>query len=424
MKLIYRFSKNFSIFIFLSSFILASCSSPGGESRSPQGQTIITIAGWQSSPKEKQALEKLIQDFETKNPQIDVQYEVIGSQYMYVIQTRLAGDNAPDIFYLDALEAPDLIKQGVLEPLDNYIPQDFDLSDFEPSLLNAFKDDEKIYGIPKDFSTLALFYNRQLLAAAGIKQPPKTWQELLSISQKLTYQSTDGKQIYGLGIAPELARQYFTIKAFGGELINAEGKATFAEPRSLQGLQLIVDQYRQDKSSIQPADAGASSGSDLFGQGKAAMVIEGSWAIPYLQQNFRNLDFGISEVPTINNKKGTMAYTVAYVMNKQAKDKKSAWQLIDYLTNKSGMKKWASSGLVLPSRKSTLKEMKYDTNSLYIPFVRGASYATIWQAGDNLPIVANNFNNQFISAILGQQPLSEAMKKAQDTANKEIEAAQ
>jgi multiple sugar transport system substrate-binding protein len=154
------------------------------------------------------------------------------------------------------------------------------------------------------------------------------------------------------------------------------------------------------------------------------MVIEGPWAIPYLKENFPNLEFATAEVPTINNKPGTMAYTVAYVINKDAKNKQVAWQLVSYLTSKSGMKKWAESGLVLPSRKSTLTEIKYDKDPLYSPFVRGAKYATIWQAGDNLPIIMNNFNNQFISALLGQQSLSNAMRKAQDTANKEIKAIQ
>jgi multiple sugar transport system substrate-binding protein len=421
MKLTNGFSRSFSILILISSWMFAGCTSSQTDGRSPK--VILTLSGWQSTPQEKQALEKLIQEFEQANPQIDVKYETINSQYMDVIQTRLAGDNAPDVFYLDALEAPALIKQGVLEPLDNYISKDFDLKDFEPSLLNAFKDRGKLYGIPKDFSTLALFYNRKLFASGGIKKPPQTWTELLAVSQKLTIKSSD-KQQYGLGVAPELARQYFAIEAFGGDLINKSGKAVFAEPNALKGLQLIVNQYQTDKTSIQPADVGATSGTDLFGQQKAAMVIEGPWAIPYLKENFPNLEFGVTEVPTINNKRGTMAYTVAYVLNKQAKNKKVAWQFIDYLTNKPGMKKWATSGLVLPSRKSTLKEIKYDTNPTYSPFVRGAKYATIWQAGDHLPIIMNNFNNQFLSAILGQQSLSDAMKKAQDTANKEINAIQ
>jgi multiple sugar transport system substrate-binding protein len=119
-----------------------------------------------------------------------------------------------------------------------------------------------------------------------------------------------------------------------------------------------------------------------------------------------------------------MAYTVAYVMNKQSQHKREAWQLISYLTGKEGMKAWTSSGLALPTRKSVTAALGYEQNPLYSPFIIGANYATIWQAGENLPIILNNFNNQFISAMLGEQPLADAMRKAQETANKEIRLAE
>lgn len=384
----------------------------------------VTLSGW-SNLNEKQLLQQVLKDFESKNPQIKVKYDVIADRYMDILKTRLIGDSAADVFYLDALEAPALISPGVLEPLDRYITPQFDLNDFEPSLLNAFQQHGKIYGLPKDFSTLVLFYNKRALQSASLSQPPTTWQELREYARRLTVDhNADGIDQYGFGVTPELARQYFMIKAFGGELVGPDGKATFASPESLKGLQLIVDQYRQDKSAAQPSDVGTTSGSEVFGQSKAAMVIEGPWLIPYLQQTFPELEYATAPVPTVAGKSGTMAYTVAYVMNKQSKHKAQAWQLISYLTGKEGMKAWTSAGLALPTRKSVATALGYDKNPIYAPFITGATDATIWQAGENLPIISNNFNNQFVSAMLGEQSLSVAMTKAQETANKEIELAE
>jgi multiple sugar transport system substrate-binding protein len=67
-----------------------------------------------------------------------------------------------------------------------------------------------------------------------------------------------------------------------------------------------------------------------------------------LKETFPNLDFGITEVPTINGKKGTMAFTAAYVMNKKTKHKDAAWQLISYLTSKEGMKAYLQEALAYP----------------------------------------------------------------------------
>ncbi len=386
------------------------------------GITTITLSGWQSSPNEKQLLDQVIRDFEAQNPGIKVKYEVINSEYMDVIRTRLIGDVAPDVFYLDALEAPLLIKYNVLEPLDAYITPAFNLADFEPALVKAFQRQGKLYGLPKDFSTLALIYNKKALTTAGISQPPTTWSQLQTVAKKLTIDSNqDGKpERYGFGILPELARQSFVLKAYGGQLVNQFNYASFAQNQSLKGLQLVVDQYRVDRSSAQPTDVGASSGSEMLGQEKVAMVIEGSWAIPYFKETFPKLEFATTEVPTINSKSGTMAFTVAYVMNRKTKHKQAAWKLIEYLTGKAGMKAWATQGLTLPSRRSVLAELGYDRNPLYAPFVKGAKYATIWQAGENLPTIRMNFNNQFISALIGEQPLTAAMQKAQETANREI----
>ncbi|HEY9672169.1 MAG TPA: ABC transporter substrate-binding protein [Waterburya sp.] len=411
---------SFWVVLLLAIITLTSC----GFRNSHEGIT-VTLSGWQSNPTEKQLLAQVLHQFEIQHPQIKVKHETINDQYMDVIKTRLIGDAAPDVFYLDSFEAPLLMKYGVLEPLNSYITPQFEIGDFEAAMLQAFQLDGQTYGLPKDFSTLALLYNKKAFKEAEIDAAPQTWEELRYDSIKLTSDKNhDGRnEQYGFGIAPDLSRQYFMMTAFGGRLIDRQENAAFFTSGSLKGLQLIIDQYRQDKSSAQPSDVGASSGSEMFGQGKAAMVIEGTWAIPYLQETFPKLEFATAEVPTVNDKKGTMAYTVAYVMNKKTKHKEAAWQLISYLTSKEGMKAWAKEGLALPTRQSVLKELGYIDNLLYAPFVKGAAYATIWQAGETLPTILTNFNNQFISALIGEQSLREAMKKAQRSANQEIQAA-
>ncbi|HIK03402.1 MAG TPA: ABC transporter substrate-binding protein [Trichormus sp. M33_DOE_039] len=380
----------------------------------------VKLSGWGGSPVEQKLLKQVLQNFEAKHPKIKVKYEVISDQYMDVIKTRLVGEAAPDVFYLDALEAPFLTSQNVLEPLDNYITPEFDLADFEPNLLNSFKYQNSIYGLPKDYSTLALFYNKKAFAGAGLNTPPQNWDELRTYSKQLT-----GKlNRYGFGEMPELARQAYRIKAFGGQVINSNDYAAFASQQALQGLQLVIDQYRQDRSSAQKSDVGTNSGSEMFGQGKVAMVIEGNWTIPYLQETFPKLEFATAQVPSINDKKGTMVFTVAYVMNKQSKHKAAAWELISYLTGKEGMQKWTGTGFALPTRKSVAQKLGYDKDVLRSPFVSGVNYATPWQVGKHPAAIINNFDNQFISALLGQQPLKQAMLQAQNEANQQIQAMQ
>ncbi|TFE22851.1 ABC transporter substrate-binding protein [Cohnella luojiensis] len=394
--------------------------SPSPSAEAPKDPVEITLSGWGASPEEQALLQQTLDEFQAKNPDVKVKYEVIADQYMDVIKTRLVGGEGPDVFYMDAFEAPKMIESGVLEPLDSYVTDDFDIADFEEPLVNAFKSpDGKSYGFPKDFSTLAMFYNKKMFADAGIAAPPATWEEFLDAAKKLTKDKT----VYGFGAAPELARQMYMIKAFGGKLTDENYNAAFATPEAIQGLQLVIDQRVVDKTSGQPSDAGAGWGGEMFGQGKAAMVFEGNWAIPYLNANFPELEYATAELPTVNGQKGTMAFTVAYVMNKASEKKEASWKLISYLTGKEGMKTWTSKGFALPSRKSVSAELGYDKDPLRGALVAGASYATPWQAGPTLPIISTNFNNQFVSAYLGDQKLDAAMATAQETSNKEIKAA-
>lgn len=385
---------------------------------------VLKMSGWGSSPTEQRLLESVLRDFEASHPHIRVRFETIADQYMDVLKTRMIGDAAPDVFYLDALEAPFLMSQGVLEPLDAYVTDEFDTVDFEESLLLPFQYQNQTFGFPKDYSTLALFYNKPLFAAAGLSRPPQTWDELRAFSQQLTTDANGDGRIdrYGFGLIPELPRQLFMITAFGAAAVDQKGYATFATDEALQGLQQSVDQYRRDRTAALKTDVGTNSGSEMFGQGKVAMVLEGNWAIPYLEETFPDLDFATAEVPKLNDTPATMVYTVAYVMSQQSPHKAEAWELISYLTGKEGMERWTSTGFALPTRKSVAEKLGYDRDPLRSPLVAGVSYATPWQVGPYPSIIMNNFDNQFISAVLGEQPLEQAMANAQTAANNQIKA--
>jgi multiple sugar transport system substrate-binding protein len=120
-----RIPKTLSLWVFLLILIvtLTSCGF-----KNPQEGITVTLSSWQSNPNEKQLLAQVLKQFESQHPNIKVKHEIINDQYMDVIKTRLIGDAAPDVFYLDAFEAPLLMKYGVLEPLDSYINTQFDLT--------------------------------------------------------------------------------------------------------------------------------------------------------------------------------------------------------------------------------------------------------------------------------------------------------
>ena len=426
-------------FLVVLAMVLAACGSSGqndqgtGDQQGAAGsgaqdgsteKVTVTLTGWGSSPTETELFMKVLDEFEKKHPNIDVKWEPINENYMDVLQTRLVGGQAADVFYLDSSEAPALMSRGLLEPLDGYIKPEDDLADFEENLLNAFRWEGKIYGLPKDYSTLALFYNKKLFAEAGLKEPPKTWDELLEYAEKLTKDTNgDGKpDQWGLAIQHGLDRAGIFIYGNGGEIVDETGKdVRYDEPAAVEGVQWYVDLALKHKVAVRPQDIGAGWTGDAFGKGNIGMVIEGPWAIPFLKDNYPEVEYGVAELPSKDGQnKVTYAFTVAYVMNKQAKNKEAAWQLIRYLTGKEGMKTWTSLGIALPSRKSVAQAHKYDQDPLRKAFIAGAAYARPWQLGLHFSVINNNFNNQMEAVFAGQKSVADALEDAAATAEREI----
>ncbi|EIW00797.1 ABC transporter substrate-binding protein [Thermoanaerobacter siderophilus] len=410
----------FVLTIFVLATVLAGCSSSknntssANETNTQKQETVkpvtIKLGMWSSSPAEKKIVDDQIAKFKEKYPNIDVQIETIVGDYMQKLQTELASNTAPDIFYLDSMPAPQLMSSGVLEPLDDYIKKyNVDVNDFEPALLSAFQWEGKTYGLPKDFNTLALFYNKDMFKAAGINESPKTWEELRDVAKKLT---KDG--VKGLVLSADLARFDAFINQNGGSVYQ-DGKVTLNLPENAQALDFYVGLITKDKVADTPQNMGEGWNGDAFAAKKAAMAIEGGWMIPFLKEKAPDLNYGIAELPA-GKQKSTMAFTVAYVMNKNSQHKDEAFKLIEFLTGKEGQQFVVDSGLALPSRKSMQEgfKEKYPERAA---FVDGASYAVPWQFGLYGTKVVDAANKACEALIMKQ--ISSA-QQALDNAQKEV----
>lgn len=410
----------FVLTIFVLATVLTGCSSSknntssGNETNTQKQETVkpvtIKLGMWSSSPAEKKIVDDQIAKFKEKYPNIDVQIETIVGDYMQKLQTELASNTAPDIFYLDSMPAPQLMSSGVLEPLDDYIKKyNVDVNDFEPALLSAFQWEGKTYGLPKDFNTLALFYNKDMFKEVGINEPPKTWEELKDVAKKLT---KDG--VKGLVLSADLARFDAFINQNGGSVYQ-DGKVTLNLPENAQALDFYVGLITKDKVADTPQNMGEGWNGDAFAAKKAAMAIEGGWMIPFLKEKAPDLNYGIAELPA-GKQKSTMAFTVAYVMNKNSQHKDEAFKLIEFLTGKEGQQFVVDSGLALPSRKSMQEgfKEKYPDRAA---FVDGASYAVPWQFGLYGTKVVDAANKACEALIMKQ--ISSA-QQALDNAQKEV----
>jgi multiple sugar transport system substrate-binding protein len=309
-------------------------------------QVTITVGCWGSSPAETELLDNQIKAFEVKNPNIKVVKQVQTGDYNQTMQAKIASKTAPDVYYLDVSLAPMWMKKGLIDPLDKYLDKK-DLKDFEPSLLSGYQSGGKTYGLPKDYNTLALFYNKDMFKAANVKVPT-TWAELEAAAKKLT-----NRNVKGLSLANEVSRFAPFILQAGGD-INKRDTPVFNSAKAIKGFSFYYS-FIKNGYAATPKDLGDGWTGESFSKGHAAMVFEGAWLIPSIKEVAPNLNYGIARLPK-GDKEGDLAFTVAYVLNKDAKNKAEAAEVIKFLTGKEALKMTAKSGLAIPSRISMGKE--------------------------------------------------------------------
>ena len=375
----------------------------------------LRLMGFSSSPEEDRLLNDVLADFQKQYPSIQVKFEAV-PDYATKLQTDLAAGSAADVFYVDSLLAPDLMKRNLLLPLDDYIQKDkVDTADFYPGLLKAFQWKGKTYGLPKDWSSLALEMNADLASSAGITTPPTTWDELKSASQKLT---DKGAGVFGTVIPSELPRFGAFVFQAGGKLISDDGTTmALNSPEGLQALDYYYGLYKDGTAST-PADTGTQWPGDALIKKKAAMVMEGNWLFPAVQKDAPTMKLNIAEMPAGPKGKGTFAFTVSYSINAKTQQKDAAWFLVNYLTGPQGMQKWTSLGLAMPSRKSLEADWlsKFKERE---PFLKSGAYAQPWQLGPggqeiNDKVVTPDLQAVFAGKMTSKDALADIEKKGND----------
>ncbi|MEM1516592.1 MAG: sugar ABC transporter substrate-binding protein [Thermofilum sp.] len=330
------------VIVVAAAFMLLRPSAPAA----PPTATVIRFAGWSAGETEMKNYQKLIEEFQKANPGIIVKYEVITQMFSENILASYAAGAAPDIFYLDSAWAPVFIERGAVYPIGDKLPKEF-IDQFYPFLLEPFKGrDGKLYGIPKDWSVLSLFYNKKLFAQAGVPEPTEawTWEDLFNAAQRI-HQRT-GKP--GLVIHAELNRWLPYLLSNGApspSFYSAADAAYFDNPAVRNSLTRFIEMFQRGRKEgwiVTPADINAGWSGEAFGKQLAAMTIEGSWLIPYLSDQFPDFKYGsdwdIALLPKGSAGRATMAYTVALGVNPKTENLDAVLKFLQYVQGIEGQR--------------------------------------------------------------------------------------
>lgn len=382
----------------------------------PAKKTVVRLSGWASSPSETALLESLLYRFSNENPDIQVKYEPITGDYKQALLTAIASGTEPDVFYMDIFWWQELAKNDTLLAMDDLMAaSSVAKSDFIPALIDAFTYDGKVYGIPKDFNTLGMFYNKDLFDKAQLEYPTDnwTWDDLKNAAAKLTDLSDPQKPVYGFCTPPDPGRFPVFVFQNGGTIMNDDfSDTTLDSDKAAAATQFYTD-FRANKIGALPADLGEGWQGTLFGKGQCAMVYEGGWLIPYLRDQFPNTKYSVVQPPAGPAGEGNLIFTVAWAISKNSKVSDAAWKVVNFLTSEASQKAVLESGFALPSRASLQSSDYLKNNPNTAAIFNGAFNGAkpfFWGA------VGSDVNDQMGKALerifKENQPIPDSLKQA------------
>ena len=233
------------------------------------------------------------------------------------------------------------ITSGILEPLNQYTDKWDEWGNFTKEYVDMFTKDGKVYGVPNQVAPMLFGYNKALFEEAGIKEPPKTWDEAVEVAKKI---NDPDNQVAGYAtLAAEWTEwffQYYVWQA-GGDLTkeNEDGTAelTFTDPAVIKA----AEYYQKLKSEGVLQSDLTLKFSDLvtnFGLGKIGMMpFAGDWVSEAITKGIDPDDIGLCLPPAGPSGKQTTAIGGdCWVINAKADQAKkdAAWEYIKYYTGK------------------------------------------------------------------------------------------
>jgi multiple sugar transport system substrate-binding protein len=344
--------RNFWFIVLIFALLISGCGK-----KSASGSVEITFMAW-GAPEELAVWQKIADEFHTANTNITVKMDVSDwDSYWTKLDTLFAGGTPPDVFAMDAPLYLDWQSRDVLLNLQPYIQKTSGfLDNFYAQPLEGYKVSDAYYGLPRDFQTIVLFYNKDMFDAAGVAYPTAswTWEDLRVAAKQLTLDKNGDSKIDQYGFSCDLWDMELcwseAIWAYGGDVINVDHtKTQLGESKARQAWQLFHDMMFVDKSMPDTIAAGEYGG-DLFQAGMVAMWPMGHWAVPgYAEVEFQ---WDVVPMPAGPAGKATSVNSAGFVVSKASKNPDASWKFIQFALSQTGQTRLTELGFAIPVLKS------------------------------------------------------------------------
>lgn len=369
----------------------------------------------------------MINDFEQKNPSIDVNAIYAGNYNDARIKAlaALKSGKPAQLSVMFSIDVHELMDMDAIVPFDEVIAaQDKAwLNGFYPALMENSQVNGKTYGVPFQRSTIVMYYNKDLFKQAGINpnQPPKSWSQLIEMG-KIIKQKTGRWAL----MIPSTGYPYWMFGALakqnGQVLMNQAGTQTyFDHPKVIAALEYWVSLGKQHKIMPKGVIEWGTLRQNFLDQ-KTAIMWHSTGNLTTVKKN-ASFDYGVAMLPGNEDLGSPTGGGNFYIFKQSTKaEKQAALKLVKFMTSPEQAAKWS-----IETGYMGVSQAAYQTKELkeYVQRFPPAAvarnqlrHATAELATHEAGRVRKLLDDAIQAALTGQKSAKAALKSAQKQAQR------
>ncbi|HEY8425147.1 MAG TPA: ABC transporter substrate-binding protein [Limnochordales bacterium] len=324
--------------------LAAALALPGGSAMAKQSITFWHI--WDAGPA-REFIVDTVREFNATHRDIEVKELGINFwDYWTKLQTATAAGISPDVALNDLGNVPQRAATGVIRPLDEFLARDgITLDTFWPATHPAIRWEGRVWALPLETDVRVFYYNKQAFREAGLdpERPPRTWDELVAYSDKLTIRDARGRLVR-VGFSPTWGNLYFWTIAWlnGGSFTDAQGRIKIDHPANIEALEWMVERVHaygiRELSALESNFGGGAM--SPFISGKVAMIGENNTFLANIRQYAPDMDFGVSGLP-YNRTPASWSNGFSIEISSKTRYPEAAWEFVKFLTSRQKQLQYA-----------------------------------------------------------------------------------
>ena len=375
----------------------AQTSSNGDQANVTGAKGDVTIWYYWETEGHQKALDHIIEEFNNKQSDIKVGAKYVPfADFKKQLSIGAAANELPDLVILDNPDHASYAAMGIFADITGK----FDVSTYYPGPVNSCTLNGKLYGVPFGSNDLVLFYNEDMLKAAG-QTVPTSWDELLTVAKACTTDTVSGFAHCSLQNEEGTFNFLPWVWSTGATSyeINSEGGI-----KALTQVKKMVDEGAMTLEAINWTQGDTMN---QFASGNLAMMINGTWQIPTMRE--MNLPFGwnVASIPQDKYQASGLGgenYAVIAGGNEAA-----AVKFLEFATSRDTCL-YMMNAMGYISSDSTIAEGQFDGDPIYQVFVDEMQYANARGPLPEWPQISDAISLAFNEVMTGGDPATAAAK--------------